>query len=331
MQAERYNPRTYCGKSKEISHKMTLKESTIVVLLVASGVLNAYLWQRLIFAGSYSDLWLFLLPLLALFLFAAFFSLLALLGQSPTVGSLAVLASFVGSFFFVKASSVVLVGLILTLAASLWALRAILLEVKSGSIFRLSKILRQGLPLFFTAVSLLISVFYFASLTETGATTVLPRAIFDLSLPYTEGALQGLLPGFKSTLSIEELLMKTVESQLASEGVNVSSLPREQIEKLLKSQRSALERALGASLPEKGNAADLLYDLTNSRVENLLGSYKSYVPYISAIGFFLTIKILSVPLYLISLGFVWVLLQLLLAIGVVRWETVNVEVKRISL
>ncbi len=310
---------------------MTWKELTIVILVIVSGVLNAYLWQRLIFAGTYSDFWLFLLPILALFIFAAFFSLLALLGQSPMVGFLAVLASFVGSFFFVKASSAVLVGLVLTLAAALWALRGIQFEVKSGSIFRLSKILRQGLPLFFTAVSLLISVFYFASITQTSTTAVLPRAIFDLSLPYTEGALQGLLPGFKSTLSIEELLLKTVESQLANEGVDVSKLTRDQIEKLLKSQRSALERALGAPIIEKGNAADLLYDLTNNRVQDLLGSYKSYVPYISAIGFFLTIKALSVPLYLISLGFVWVLFQLLLAIGVIKWETANVEVKRIIL
>lgn len=307
---------------------MTWKELIIIILVVASGVLNAYLWQRLIFAGTYSDFWLFVLPLSALFLFAILFSLLALLSQNTFAGFLAVLASFVGSFFFVKASSAVLLGLLLSVTASLWAFRAVQLELKSGSIFRLSKILRSGLPLFFTAVSLLISVFYFASLTETDTTAVLPRAIFDLSLPYTEGALQGLLPGFKSTLSIEELILKTVESQLANEGVDISSLPREQIEKLLKSQRSALERTLGMPLAEDGNVADLLYDLTNRRVQDLLGSYKSYVPYISAIGLFFTIKVLSIPLYLISLGFVWVLLQLLLAIGVIRWETVNVSIER---
>lgn len=311
--------------------KMNIKELIIIVLVVASGVLNAYLWQGLIFGGISGGLWSLLVPAAGLFVFATFFSLLAVFNQGGPIGFIAVAASFIGSFFFVKASPTVLVGLLLALGISFWAFRTVQTEVSGSAMFRLSKILRRGMPLFFTAVAILISVFYFASLTETASSYIVPRAVFDLSLPYTEEALQALLPGFKSTLSGDELIFGIVESQLKKEGVDISKVSRGELSTLLKAQRSALEQALGASIPGEANAADLIYELLNTRAEALLGEYKIYMPYISAVGFFLTIKVLSSPLYLIALGFIWLVMQFLLAIGALRRETVSIEVERITL
>jgi len=309
---------------------MNLKELIIAVLVVVSGVLNAYLWKQLIFSGSYSDLALFSLPIASLFLFVVSFAMLAMLGENVLLGLFAVIAAFIGSFFFVKASTAVLSGLLLTLVIALWAFRGIRKEAKSQNIPQMNRVLRQGLPLFFTAVAVMISVFYFSGIAISEPQTFVPKAAFELTIPYLEGVLQNILPGFKASLSVNELLRKNAEEQLEGE-LGLKSVPEEQLKKLVEEQRRALEQGLGLKISGEERAGDLIYSLANQKAEDFLGPYKRYIPYLSAFGFFLAIKVLTFPLYLISLALVWLTVKLLLAFEFIKRETVSVEVEKLSL
>ncbi|MFY9462315.1 MAG: hypothetical protein WAP51_03895, partial [Candidatus Sungiibacteriota bacterium] len=147
----------------EVTKEITFKEIIIALLMAASGVANAYFWKQLIFSPAYTDITLFSVPAATLFLFAILFSLLALFGKSDTLGFSAIAAAFIGSFLFIPAGAVAFAGIALALAGSLLALRRIRSEAKLAVSFNLSKILRQGLPLFFTTLAFVVSVFYFSS------------------------------------------------------------------------------------------------------------------------------------------------------------------------
>lgn len=306
------------------------KELLLAIFVVASGVGNAYFWKQLIFSGNYADITLFSVPILLLFIFAASFSLLALFGKSGWLSYGGAGAAFVGSFFFIQANSASLLILVLTLLGAFWALKRIRHEAASSVSVRLGKMLRHGLPLFFTAVALMISVFYFSNIVRKDEQVFVPRVFFELSLPYLQGTLQGLLPGFRADASVNELLLDSIRAQLG-DAVDVDALSPGQIEVLIGEQRRALAEGLGLNLSGDERAGDVLYKLTNQQIEQFVGPYKEYIPYLSAFGFFLAIKVLTLPLYFITLGLVWIVVQFLLAAGAIKRETVSMQVERISL
>ncbi|MBI2639934.1 MAG: hypothetical protein HYW90_03565 [Candidatus Sungbacteria bacterium] len=308
---------------------MSVKELIIAILVVTSGIFNAYLWKQLVFLGVFSDGVLFSLPIASLFLFATALALVAMLGETLWLGVAAVFAAFTGSFFFVRASMPVISGLVLTLLFGLLAYRSIRKAAKSENTFGVNKVLRQGLPFFFTAVAVMVSIFYFSRIIVSDEQTFIPETAFELTLPYLEDALQNIIPGFQASASVDELLRKNAEDQLKSTGISQTS--RSQIEKLVEEQRKVLEQGLGINVSGKERAGNLIYRLANQKIEDFLGEYKRYVPYLSAFGFFLAIKALTFPLYLISLGVVWGSIKMLLALGVIKRETVSVEVERLTL
>lgn len=308
---------------------MNFKELIIAVLVVVSGILNAYFWKQLVFSGVFNDVALFSLPIAALFLFATVLVLAAMLGETLWLGAAAVFAAFAGSFFFVRASAPVISGLVLTLTFSLLAYRSIRKAAKSENVFGVNRILRQGLPLFFTAVAVMVSIFYFSKVVVSDQQLFIPEAAFELALPYLEDTLQNIIPGFQASVSVDELLRKNAEDQLKNGGINQVS--QTQMEKLVEEKRKVLEQALGIKVSGRERAGNLIYRLANQKIEDFLGEYKRYVPYLSAFGFFLAIKALTFPLYLISLGVVWGSVKILLAFGVVKRETVSVEVERLTL
>ena len=307
-----------------------LKELVIAIFLVASGVLNAYFWYELIGSLRFDDIAFLLLPVASLLFLTICFSCVALFIKNTIIGYGAAIAAFVGGFFFVNATSFAITLLVLALGAITWAFHRIRQEATSATVFRLSKILRQGLPLFFTAVALLISLFYFVKIAEDSNQPVIPRSVFDISLPFLEGAFKGILPGFRAHTTVDELLLDALRSQEGNE-VDIAKIPRSQLDMFLKEQRAALGKGLGITITGKEQAADFLYNLTNQKIGDFVGPYKQYLPYLSVIGFFLAIKALTLPFYFISLGLVYIVMRVLLAVRVLRREKAMIEVERIIL
>jgi len=314
----------------EVTNEITFKEIIIALLVAASGVANAYFWKQLIFSPAYTDVTLFSAPAATLFLFAILFSLLSLFGKSGILGFSAIAVAFIGSFLFIPAGAAAFLGIALALSLSLLAFRRIRTEARIAVFFGLSKILRQGLPLFFTTLAFVVSVFYFSSIALEKDQTILPRSVFEFSLPFLQNTLQGMIPGFRAAATVDELLLEAARSQLGAE-VDISKVPKSQLEKLLAEERQSFSQGLGIKITGKEKAADLIYELANQKIEDFAGPYKQYLPYLTAFGFFLAVKVLTLPLYFITLGLLWLAVQLLLSLGVLKKETVTIQAEKVIL
>lgn len=309
---------------------MNIKELIFAVLVSAAGIANGYFWKQLIFSPAYTDVTLFSIPAATLFLFAALFSLLALFSKTESIGYAAVGMAFAGSFFFVPADFTVISLLLVTTAGALWAYHGIRKETQLSVFFSLSKTLRHGLPIFFTALALLFSTYYFSSVNRNGDQVILPRAVFEFSLPLLQNSLEKFMPEFRSDITVDQLLIGTLRTELGAE-VDISKLPSLELEKLLSAERQALGKGLGVEISGQEKTLDLLYNLANKKIEEFAGPYKNYLPYISAFGFFLAIKVLTFPMYLVALGIIFVVVKLLLMSGVLKKEVVTIQVEKITL
>lgn len=304
------------------------KEIIVALFMIAAGVLDGYYWNVFIFSEGYQSPTLFSIPILLLFFFALCFLVLALFGRSVLLGYGATAAAFIGPFFFLTPSVQILSALLLTVVTACYAYGKIQSERNTSPAFQMRRIARAGLPLFFTAAALLISVFYLAFIEMKNQQALIPKEVFDFSLPLAERALRGAIPGFQSGATVDELLFGVLIRQSGT-PVDFQTLSKEERNQLLESVRTGLARGLGITLTGKENAADLLYELANQRVVDFLGTYSRYIPYISAFGFFLTVKIVTLPFYLITLGAGYLVMRLMLATGVLRKEKTLLEVERI--
>lgn len=314
----------------EIAKEITFREISIAFLTAASGIADAYFWKQLIFSPVYTDIKFFSVPGAALFLFAILFSLLSLFGKSDALGLAAIAAVSIGSFLFIPAGITAFAGILFTFLGLLWAWRRIRSEAKLSVSFSLAKILRQGLPLFFTALAFMVSVFYFSSISLEKNQSILPKALFDFSLPFLQNTLQGIIPGFRASATVDELLLEAAKSQVGAE-VDISKVPKSQLEKLIADGRQSLSKGLGVKISGKEKASDLIYELANQKIEGFAGSYRQYLPYLTAFGFFLAIKILTLPLYFVTLGLLWLAVQLLLFLKVLKKEIVTIQVEKVIL
>lgn len=315
----------------EITKEITFREITIALLVAASGIANAYFWKQFIFSPAYTDITLFSVPAATLFLFAILFSLLSLFGKSDSLGLMAIAAVSIGSFIFIPASITAFTGIIFTFLGLLWAYRRVLSEARLSVSFSLAKILRQGMPLFFTALAFMVSVFYFSSISLEKNQSILPKSLFEFSLPFLQGTLQSIIPGFRASATVDELLLEAARTQLVGAKVDISKVPKDQLGKLLADERQSLSKGLGVKISGKEKASDLIYELANQKIEGFAGPYKQYLPYLTAFGFFLAIKVLTLPLYFVTLGLLWLTVQLLLFLKVLKKETVMIQVEKVTL
>lgn len=303
------------------------KEVILALSMVAAGILSGYYWKIFIFSGSYQSPALFSIPIALLFLFATCFLLLALFGRSILLGYSATAVAFVGPFFFLTANVQILSALFLTVVTACYGYGKIQSERVASPAFQMRRIARAGLPIFFTASALLISVFYLSFIETKKQQTLIPKAVFEFSLPYAEGALRGVIPGFRSNATINELLLNALIRE--NSGVNGKGIPQVQLDQLLNEQRAGLSEGLGIPLTGQEPASDLLYDLANQKIAAFAGPYQKYIPYLSAFGFFLTVKVLTLPFYFIALAIGYLCMRVMLAMGILQKEKTLIEVERI--
>ncbi len=305
------------------------KEIILGALAVASGLVNAYLWKGAVLTSGFANATFYSLPVIALVAAAIFFSLSAIFIRSARIRSLAAVLSLAPGFLLIPYSATLLAPVALTSLGAWYATREIAQETASGS-FHSRKILRGGLPLFLTSFALMVTVFYFSSVSSAGGSIFLPKALFDAVIPLLEKPLQGILPGFRSEASVDELLLAFASRQLGGE-LDPSGLPKEERDELLSQSRETLSQQFGITLTGNEKAGDLLYRLTNAQVAKFLGPWRQYMPFLAAAGFFIAIKTFTLPVYWLALILMAGVVKLLLAIGVIKAETETVQVTKLTL
>ena len=305
------------------------KEIALAVLTIAAGVANAYFWREILSAGEFKDATFYSLPVVMLFVFAVLFSLSSAFIQENFVRVATAALSLASGFLVVPFQPVVLSGAILAAAGGWYAARQISNEAEDSNHFSVRKILRGGLPIFFTAVALAIAVFYF-SLIGGKTTGFLPKGLFDAVVPLLEQPLQGILPGFRSDASVDQLILAFASQQLGG-GIDISELPASERQQLLNESRKALAEQLGTPISGDEKGIDVLYEAANAQIAKFAGPYRDYLPFIAAFGFFVAVKAFTLPVYWLTLILTAAAVKLLVTIGLLNRKTETVEVTKITL
>lgn len=283
---------------------------------------------------NFTDYLNFALPIGGLVVTAILFSLTTLFVKNPWIIYTAGTVGIGAPFFFVEARSVTVGVLIFSILLILLAVRRIRKDFKMSIGFGLHKTLKTGLPLFFSVSSLLVATYYLSVLTEEKAvSSLLPKPAFDVTFRALEEPLSGLigLPIKNGDSTIDEVLSELLEDKLKSQGVSLSQVAQSELKRLVKTQRQDLSKNFGLELSGNEKISDVFYNLISVRIQDLLGPYKSYIPYVSAISIFLAFKTFTLPLYYFSLLITFLLIRLMIATNMLKVEKTSIEVEKLTL
>lgn len=305
------------------------KELALGILTVAAGIASAYLWLGVISAGEFKQASFYSLPVIALFIFAVLFSLACAFIQSKLIRRSTAALALASNYILIPFNPGILWAVGASGLGAWYASEQIANEQAASNFFSARKILKSGLPVFFTSLAIVLAVFYFSVSGQGLSASLIPRSLFDAAIPLLREPLQQILPGFRADASVDQLLLAFVASQAGKE-LDVAKLPPAEKEALLRQGRQALTQQFGINLTGKEKSADVLYELANAQVAKLAGPFQKYLPVIAVVGFFLAIKTLTFPVYWLTLILVFLVVRLLVAINVLKEKTAIIEVSRIE-
>lgn len=305
------------------------KEIVLAALTIAAGIANAYLWKEALGAGEFKEAAFYSLPVAALFLFAVLFSLSSSFIRERLIRTATAILGLAAGFLLVPFQPMVLSGAVLSGLGGWYAAAQISNEIEVSNSFSVRKTLRGGLPVFFTAVALALAVFYF-SLLGGKTDQFLPKGLFDAVVPLLEQPLQGILPGFRSDASVDQLILAFASQQLGG-GIDISQFPPAERQQLLNESRKALAEQLGTPISGSEKGMDVLYRAANAQITKFAGPYRAYLPFIAAFGFFVAVKAFTLPVYWLTLILMAAAVKLLVTVGFLNRRTETVQAERIIL
>lgn len=244
------------------------------------------------------------------------------------------LASIAIPFLFTSATSIVLAALVAGVLLGIFAIKRTKKELVQCFGFSISKVARAGLPLYFTAASLIVSMFYFAHFdTQNSIAILVPRPalrfILD-TLPNSVGSSVGL-PPITSGQSVDDFLTELVVTQLEGQGVEREAIPHDQLTGLIAQQREAFSEQFGISLKGSDKIQDALYLTMTQKIEEILGPYKRFLPIASVVAFFLAFRTLTWLLYYFSYFVVFLSVKILTVVKFLTRQTEEVEVEKLGI
>lgn len=306
------------------------KELILALLTVVVSVANAYLWRGALGANGFENVSLYSAPVVTLFLFAVLFSLSAIFIRKSGLRTGVGVAALAGGYLFLPFTIGIVYPLVGSAIGGWYAANRIATEEAASQLFSVRKFLQSGMPVFFTAVSLMLASFYFVQVSREPPGTFLPRSLFDATVPLIEKPLGGILPGFRTNASVDDLLLAFAAGQLG-DTVRVDELPKSQKDALIQESRKALTQQFGITLTGKESVTDVLFKVTNAQLAKFIGPYKQYFPFLAAAGFFVAVKTLTLPVYWITLLLTTLVIQFLKSAGLLHERVETVQIQRLTL
>lgn len=318
--------------------KLLIKESLLALVGAAGGILAFATLERavqLIATGLLQDYSAFLLPAGALLFAACFFSLVSLFVVSLWVMGAAILLPFAAAPLLMSLAAPSVGACIASGLLALYAGWRMRREHQFSITFSTSKMLKAGLPIYFTTVSIVVSLFYYQQITdqEHAVTGVIPRAAVELSLRFLSGAVSDLegAPKADSALTVDEFLAQNLEGQLKSQGVAMKKLPKQEVAELVAEQRNELAKRYGIQIKGGERLADVLHRTITEKVQELLGPYARFLPFLSALAFFFAFRTLTFFLYFVVVLVTALLIALARAATIIKSEKRQIEVEHLTL
>lgn len=314
-----------------------LKELILAALAAIASVTAFWSWFMaipLLTTGEFGAYINFGVPVLGLLLSVSLFSLAALFTREPKIIYSAAVISVSAPYFFIKASAFNISALAVGAALAILAVHRIRKEYELSPGFSITKFLKSGLPLYLTVTSIVVSAFYLNAVDEKNVfSTLLPKPALEFSLKTLSGPLGSSLglPEIDPESTVDELLEKVVSEGLKTQGIPLAQLPKSELSKLIEAQRDELADKLGIKVKGNERIGDLLYETVTGKAEDLLGPYRSYLPYASGVAFFLAFKTLTIPLYYATLLITFLLIKIMVLTKILRSEQTQIQVARLTL
>lgn len=171
------------------------------------------------------------------------------------------------------------------------------------------RIWKRGLPMFISALCLLIAAVYYFS-----------PGIFQ-----PKETKINLSP---KTLNLIIKPIQTLIKEKLPEGVSLDS----NIDQIIpQAQWPELEKQLGVKIDKTDTGRDVIYKIVDFQIRNALGSFAKFIPIGIAVGLFISLKLASlvfVPFLILS---TWLTLRLLVAIKFAKFEIETKEVETVKL
>jgi hypothetical protein len=169
------------------------------------------------------------------------------------------------------------------------------------------RIFKRGLPIFITALILVVSMVYYFSPELANRTTAkikISEKLIDTILKPLEGLIQEKL----------------------TDGINLDS------NKILQeTQINELETKFGIKIEKGDTGKKVLYKIIDYQINNMTGAYQYLIPLGLAVGLFITLKVISILYVLIVIMLSWGMIKILMTLNFVKFEKVQKEVETVSL
>ncbi len=302
------------------------------MLTAGAGLWSAYLLKNLLTYSEYAKPQTYYLPVVGLIVFAVLFSLTSILIRSKSLSYGSLLIAFAGGGLFILSHNQVYLLLVLAATAvAFFAVSQIHKELRESVSFRVRKVLKEGLPVFFTALAILFAAFSYVINTYENFGSIVPRPLYNAILPYLKEPLAKVLPGFNPEATVDEFILEQSKNEAAKSGLKFESLPDREVNEILINQRQVLSQRLGLKLTGREKLGDLLFEVINQKANEVTSRYQQYLPLAATFGVFATVKTFTLPLYWLTLLITAFVLKFLTTAGVLTEETETIDVKRLRL
>jgi len=286
------------------------KEIILGFAVILLGACFWYFLRYVFYVGNLSlECWILGFGVFILWGIALCLAMLLIDNKKILFGSF-ILTLILFGFFFNNEPFYYFIGLIILLIIFWVAVKKVRLEEKIQVNLNFWRIWKRGLPIFITALCLMISLVYYFSpaLTTTVQKEIkIPRNVFNIVIEPLEGLILEKLSG------------------------EVASLDTEAIKILNSQQIQELEQNYGIEIKQGETIKDFLYKLVNYQINNVTGPYRKFIPFGLAVGLFIVLKIISLIYIPFVILFSYLILKLLIAFKFIKIEIETKEVETVKL
>lgn len=233
---------------------------------------------------------------------------------------------FLGTFFlsllplllFVQLSWIYFAAIALLVFAGARSFLRVKREISHRTDFYVPELLRRGLPFLLTFLSIMIALVYYMEAGRTADITtqsLLSRSAYDRLISLAHPSfLNRVLPGFEPESTVDEY----ITMRLLEEDLDINALTSRERETLLTEARGQFSKELAINISGSEKLKDVLYNLIVAKGEVYVESYKSFVPFAFALGFFLFLRAIAYPFGMLIMFISWGIMRVLLYFHIVE-------------
>ena len=309
----------------------------MAIVCTAAVIGSFVLWRsttQLIAEETFNSYGQFIASIASLVVAASLFVITAIFVRNPWIMYGAVAMSMGSPFLFIPASGLVYTTMGISLLLAVFAVRRIRKEYAISAGFSIVSMCKAGIPLFLTIYGIIISLFYLQDVQKKDAIrAIFPRPAFNVTIRALGGPLRSLTgsESFTPDETVDQFFQELIKKQLNDRGIKLDQVPSKELQRLLGQQRNEIAKSYGIKLNGSEKLGDVFYTAIIERISDLLGPYRIYVPYASALTFFLAFKTISIFVYMLVIAVAFLMIRVMIIIGLVSRKKEQIEVERITL